>query len=32
MVYAPQGLWGVLAGRSDLRFFPLQRRVRIGET
>ena len=30
MLWAPQGLWGVVAGRYDLRFFPVQRRVRLG--
>jgi branched-chain amino acid transport system permease protein len=29
MVWAPQGLWGVIAARFDLRFFPVQRRVRL---
>ncbi len=29
MVRAPQGLWGLVAERFDLRFFPLQRRVRL---
>jgi branched-chain amino acid transport system permease protein len=30
MVQAPQGLWGLVADRLDLRFFPVQRRVKIG--
>jgi branched-chain amino acid transport system permease protein len=30
VVLAPQGLWGVLATRHDLRFFPVRRRVRFG--
>lgn len=29
MVWAPQGLWGVIAARFDLHFFPIQRRVRL---
>ena len=29
MVWAPQGLWGLIATRFDLRFFPVQRRVRL---
>jgi branched-chain amino acid transport system permease protein len=28
MVRAPAGLWGAIAARFDLRFFPVQRRVR----
>ena len=28
MVWAPEGLWGLVAARFDLRFFPVQRRVR----
>ncbi len=31
MVAYPQGLWGLVADRWDLRFFPIQRRVRLGE-
>jgi branched-chain amino acid transport system permease protein len=27
MIVAPQGVWGVIEGRFDLRFFPVQRRV-----
>jgi branched-chain amino acid transport system permease protein len=27
MVFAPSGLWGLLAKRFDLRFFPVQRRA-----
>jgi branched-chain amino acid transport system permease protein len=27
MIQCPQGLWGLVAGRWDLRFFPVQRRV-----
>ena len=30
MVRFPQGLWGLVAARWDLRFFPVQRRVRAG--
>jgi branched-chain amino acid transport system permease protein len=30
MIRAPQGLWGLVAERFDLRFFPVQRRVRAG--
>lgn len=30
MLAYPQGLWGVVAARWDLRFFPVQRRVRLG--
>ncbi len=26
----PQGLWGLIADRWDIRFFPVQRRVRLG--
>jgi branched-chain amino acid transport system permease protein len=29
MVWAPQGLWGVIAARFDLHFFPVRRRVRL---
>jgi branched-chain amino acid transport system permease protein len=29
MMRYPQGLWGLVAGRWDLRFFPVQRRVRV---
>jgi branched-chain amino acid transport system permease protein len=29
MVVAPQGLWGLVAERFDLHFFPLQRRLRL---
>jgi branched-chain amino acid transport system permease protein len=29
MVWAPQGLWGLVAERFDLRFFPVQRRIRL---
>jgi len=29
MLAYPQGLWGLVADRWDLRFFPVQRRVRI---
>lgn len=32
MLVAPQGLWGVLGRRFDLHFFPVQRRVRLGDT
>ena len=28
MMRYPQGLWGLVAERWDLRFFPVQRRVR----
>jgi branched-chain amino acid transport system permease protein len=28
MMRCPQGLWGLVAERWDLRFFPVQRRVR----
>ena len=27
MIGCPQGLWGFAAGRFDLHFFPVQRRV-----
>ena len=30
MLRYPQGLWGLVAERWDLRFFPVQRRVRLG--
>lgn len=29
MLKAPQGIWGLIAERYDLRFFPVQRRLRI---
>lgn len=29
MMRYPQGLWGLVAERWDLRFFPVQRRVRL---
>ena len=29
MVWFPQGLWGLVAARWDVRFFPVQRRVRV---
>jgi branched-chain amino acid transport system permease protein len=29
MMWWPQGLWGLVAGRWDLRFFPVERRVRL---
>jgi branched-chain amino acid transport system permease protein len=29
MLRAPQGLWGLVAERWDLRFFPVQRRLRL---
>ena len=29
MMRFPQGLWGLLAARWDVRFFPVQRRVRL---
>ncbi|MGH7374539.1 MAG: branched-chain amino acid ABC transporter permease, partial [Candidatus Rokuibacteriota bacterium] len=29
MLAYPQGLWGFVAGRWDLRFFPVGRRVRV---
>jgi len=29
MVWAPHGLWGLVAARLGLRFFPVQRRVRL---
>jgi branched-chain amino acid transport system permease protein len=29
MLWFPQGLWGVVAERLDIRFFPVQRRVRL---
>jgi len=29
MVWAPHGLWGLVAGRLGLRVFPVQRRVRL---
>ena len=28
MLWAPQGLWGLVTARYGLRFFPVQRRVR----
>jgi hypothetical protein len=28
MLVYPRGLWGLVADRWDVRFFPLQRRVR----
>jgi branched-chain amino acid transport system permease protein len=31
MLFAPRGLWGLLAGRFDLHLFPVQRRVRLVE-
>ncbi|MFI5325199.1 MAG: branched-chain amino acid ABC transporter permease, partial [Candidatus Rokuibacteriota bacterium] len=31
MLAYPQGLWGMAADRWDLRFFPVQRRVRRAE-
>jgi len=31
MMRAPEGLWSALAVRFDLRFFPVQRRVRFGD-
>ncbi|HET9923965.1 MAG TPA: branched-chain amino acid ABC transporter permease [Methylomirabilota bacterium] len=31
MLAYPRGLWGIVAERWDLRFFPIQRRVRLGE-
>ncbi len=30
MLRYPQGLWGLIADRWDVRFFPVQRRVRFG--
>jgi len=30
MLACPQGLWGLVADRWDVRFFPVQRRVRAG--
>ena len=30
MMRYPQGLWGLISERCDLRFFPIQRRVRAG--
>jgi branched-chain amino acid transport system permease protein len=30
MVRFPQGVWGLVASRWDVRFFPVQRRVRVG--
>jgi branched-chain amino acid transport system permease protein len=30
MVKAPRGIWGTIQHRFDLRFFPVQRRVRLG--
>jgi branched-chain amino acid transport system permease protein len=27
MLKAPQGVWGLITARYDLRFFPVQRRV-----
>ena len=31
MLAYPRGLWGIVAERWDLRFFPIQRRVRLRE-
>jgi len=31
MLFAPRGLWGLLASRFDLHLFPVQRRVRLRE-
>ena len=31
MLKAPKGIWGLISDRFDLRFFPVQRRVRFGE-
>jgi branched-chain amino acid transport system permease protein len=31
MLFAPRGLWGLLATRFDLHLFPVQRRVRLAE-
>ena len=31
MLWAPRGLWGAIAGRFDIRFFPVQRRLRLPE-
>ena len=31
MMRYPQGLWGLVTERWDVRFFPVQRRVRLGE-
>jgi branched-chain amino acid transport system permease protein len=30
MVKAPRGIWGTVQHKFDLRFFPVQRRVRLG--
>jgi branched-chain amino acid transport system permease protein len=32
MLAYPQGLWGLVADRWDLRFFPVQRRVRLDQS
>ena len=32
MIAYPQGLWGLVADRWDLRFFPVQRRARFDQT
>lgn len=32
MLKSPQGLWGLITKRYDLRFFPVQRRVHFGQT
>jgi hypothetical protein len=31
MLAYPQGLWGIVADRWDLQFFPVGRRVRAGQ-
>jgi branched-chain amino acid transport system permease protein len=31
MLKAPQGVWGLIAGRSGIHFFPVQRRLRLME-
>lgn len=29
MIKAPKGIWGVIADRYDIRFFPVQRRIKL---
>jgi len=31
MLWIPRGVWGAVASRFDLHFFPVQRRLRLGE-
>jgi branched-chain amino acid transport system permease protein len=32
MMLYPRGVWGLVAERWDLRFFPVQRRVRLDDS